>query len=39
VPEFWLNLDITVEVVAKAKELAVIKLISDIKKKQEKFSN
>ena len=34
--EFWLNLDITVEVVAKAKELAVIKLISDIKKKQEK---
>jgi hypothetical protein len=39
VPEYWLSLDITVEVEAKAKELAVIKLISDIKKKQEKFSN
>ena len=37
VPEFWLNLDITVEVEAKAKELAVLKLISDIKKRQEKF--
>ena len=30
-----LNLDITVEVEAKAKELAVLKLIKDIKKKQE----
>ena len=31
-PECWLNLDITVEVEAKAKELAVLKLIKDIKK-------
>jgi UV DNA damage endonuclease len=35
-PEFWLNLDITVEVEAKAKELAVIKLMRDIEKKYEK---
>ena len=32
-PESWLNLDITVEVEAKAKELAVIKLMRDIEKK------
>jgi UV DNA damage repair endonuclease len=31
-PELWLNLDITVEVEAKAKELAVLKLINDIQK-------
>ncbi len=30
-PEYWLNLDITVEVEAKAKELAVLKLMRDIK--------
>ena len=32
-PELWLNLDITVEVEAKAKELAVLKLIKDIQKR------
>ena len=32
-PECWLNLDITVEVEAKAKELAVLKLMEEIKKK------
>ena len=36
-PESWLNLDITVEVEAKAKELAVIKLMRDIEKKHEKL--
>jgi UV DNA damage endonuclease len=35
-PESWLNLDITVEVEAKAKELAVIKLMRDIEKKARK---
>ena len=35
-PEFWLNLDITVEVEAKAKELAVLKLIGEIEKKRQK---
>ena len=34
-PELWLNLDITVEVEAKAKELAVLKLIKDIQKRME----
>ena len=38
-PESWLNLDITVEVEAKAKELAVLKLIEEIEKKQETFRN
>jgi len=33
-PESWLNLNITVEVEAKAKELAVLKLIKDIKKSE-----
>ncbi|KPJ75119.1 MAG: UV damage repair endonuclease UvdE [Deltaproteobacteria bacterium SG8_13] len=32
-PESWLNLDITVEVEAKAKELAVIQLMRDIENK------
>ena len=32
-PEFWLNLDITVEVEAKAKELAVLELKREIKKR------
>ncbi|MCG8687613.1 MAG: UV DNA damage repair endonuclease UvsE, partial [Desulfobacterales bacterium] len=31
-PAYWLPLDITVEVEAKAKELAVIKLMNDLKK-------
>jgi UV DNA damage endonuclease len=38
-PECWLNLDITVEVEAKAKELAVLKLMEEIKKKQENLNN
>jgi UV DNA damage endonuclease len=29
-PSFWMNLDITVEVEAKAKELAVLKLKKDL---------
>jgi UV DNA damage endonuclease len=33
-PESWLNLDITVEVEAKAKELAVLKLMRDVEIKQ-----
>jgi UV DNA damage endonuclease len=33
-PEFWLSQDITVEVEAKAKELAVLKLMKEIEKKQ-----
>jgi UV DNA damage endonuclease len=32
-PESWLNLDITCEVEAKAKELAVLRLMEDLKKK------
>ncbi len=35
-PEFWLNLDITVEVEAKAKELAVLKLMRDIENMKKK---
>ena len=35
-PECWLNLDITVEVEAKAKELAVLKLLGEIEKKRKK---
>jgi UV DNA damage endonuclease len=38
-PECWLNLNITVEVEAKAKELAVLKLVKDIQKKQETLKN
>ena len=38
-PECWLNLDITVEVEAKAKEIAVLKLIEEIRKKQEILRN
>jgi len=38
-PECWLNLDITVEVEAKAKEIAVLKLIEEIRKKQELLRN
>jgi UV DNA damage endonuclease len=34
-PESWLNLDITVEVEAKAKELAIIKLMREIEKKDQ----
>jgi hypothetical protein len=34
-----LNLDITIEVEAKAKELAVLKLIEEIKEKQENLNN
>jgi len=37
-PVFWLNLDITVEVEAKAKELAILKLKREIDIKQEKLS-
>jgi len=37
-PVFWLNLDITVEVEAKAKELAVLKLMREIDLKQNKLS-
>ena len=37
-PAFWLNLDITVEVEAKAKELAVLKLMREIDIKQNKLS-
>jgi UV DNA damage endonuclease len=37
-PVFWLNLDITVEVEAKAKELAVLKLMREIDIKQNKLS-
>jgi UV DNA damage endonuclease len=33
-PEYWLNLDLTVEVEAKAKELAVLKLKHEIEKRQ-----
>lgn len=36
-PQCWLNLDITVEVEAKAKELAVIELRREIEKKHEKL--
>jgi UV DNA damage endonuclease len=36
-PECWLNLDITVEVEAKAKEIAVIELMRNIEKKHEKL--
>jgi UV DNA damage endonuclease len=36
-PVFWLKLDITVEVEAKAKELAVLKLMREIDIKQNKF--
>ena len=35
-PESWLNLDITVEVEAKAKELAVLKLMREVEKKRQK---
>ena len=35
-PESWLNLDITVEVEAKAKELAVLKLMRDMAIRQKK---
>jgi len=38
-PESWLNLDITVEVEAKAKELAVLKLMKDIKIIHKKLGN
>ena len=38
-PECWLNLDITVEVEAKAKEIALLKLIEEIRKKQEILRN
>jgi UV DNA damage endonuclease len=31
-PEFWLKQDVTVEVEAKAKELAVLKLIREVNK-------
>ena len=37
-PVFWLNLDITVEIEAKAKELAVLKLMREIDIKQNKLS-
>jgi len=37
-PVFWLNLDITVEVEAKAKELAVLKLMREIDIKRKKLS-
>jgi UV DNA damage endonuclease len=36
-PEFWLNLDITVEVEAKAKELAVLKLMRDMQIRHKKL--
>ena len=36
-PKSWLNLDITVEVEAKAKELAVLKLMREIEKNDYKF--
>ena len=36
-PECWLKLEITVEVEAKAKELAVLKLMREIEKKDYKF--
>ena len=36
-PESWLKLDITIEVEVKAKELAALKLMREIEKKQEKF--
>jgi len=36
-PESWLNLDITVEVEAKAKEHAVIKLMREIETEHEKL--
>jgi UV DNA damage endonuclease len=39
VPECWLDLDITVEVEAKAKEVAVLKLIKDIRKKREQLGH
>jgi len=38
-PECWLNLDSTVEVEAKAKEIALLKLIEEIRKKQEILRN
>ena len=36
-PESWLNLNITVEVEAKAKELAVLKLMRDLEITQKKL--
>jgi UV DNA damage endonuclease len=36
-PECWLNLVITVEVEAKAKKIAVFKLMRNIEKKHEKL--
>jgi len=38
-PEYWLNLDITVEVEAKAKELAVLKLKREIEKTHRLFKS